>query len=236
MSTQRGPLGAFLALALLCSLFPALTSCASSGRPADRSVEVTGRLTSEFEALGVNASAVGAAVDVLRTSVERQGIINRESVAVGDIDSAFKSFRKAIAGVRSSKKQLASSRVSLQKAMDSYVKSWDKEIASYESEDLKKRSQERRDDALARFARVSEELTAGGQEVDAYISRISDLESALAHDLTPGGINALDDELQKAGADGKRLGDVASKIAAKLREYAGTLQASTPATPITPQP
>lgn len=236
MSTQRSSIRALLALALLGSLLPALNSCASSGKPADRSVEVTGRLTSEFESLGVNANSVSAAIDVLRASVERQGIINRESVAVGDIDSAFKSFRKAVEGVRASKKQLSSSRASLQKSMDSYLATWDKDIASYESEDLKKRSQERRDDSLARFTRISEELTEGGQKVDAYIARLGELESALMNELTPGGVNALDDELKKAGEDSKQLGDVATKIAAKLREYAGTLQASTPATPNTPQP
>ncbi len=234
MTTQRGSLSTFLALALLCTLLPALNSCASSGKPADRSVEVSGRLTSEFEALGVNANAVSAAVDVLRGSVERQGIINRENVAVGDIDSAFKSFRKAVEGVRSSKKQLSSSRGSLESSVDSYHASWDDDIASYESADLRKRSQERRDDSLARFTRISEELTEVGQRVDAYIARIGDLESALMNELTPGGVNALDDELMKAGEDSKQLGADATQSAAKLREYVGSLRASTPATPNTP--
>jgi exonuclease VII small subunit len=234
MSTQTSSLKTFLVLALLATLTPAFTACASSGKPVDRSVKVTGKLTNDFDTLATNANAVTTAVDALRDSVETQGIINREKVAVGDIEAAFKGFRKAVEGVRTSKKQLASNRSSLKSAMDSYIASWDKEIATYESEDLKKRSQERRDDALARFTRVTEELEQGGLEVDAYIARLGQLDSALVHDLTPGGVSALDDELKKAGSDGEKLGEVATKIADRLREYAGTLQASAPPAPTTP--
>lgn len=236
MSTQTSFPRAFLVLTLLATLAPVFTACASSGKPVDRSVQVTGKLTGEFEALATNANAVTTASDALRNSVESKGIINREKVAVGDIESAFKRFRKAVDGVRSSKKQLASNRSSLKSAMDSYIASWDKDIATYASEDLKKRAQERRDDTLARFARVTEELETGGAEVDAYIARLGDLDSALVHDLTPGGVSALDDELKKAGEDGKKLGEVATKIAEKLREYVGTLQASTPPATSAPQP
>jgi hypothetical protein len=234
MSTPSISLGKILVLAVLAATTSTFTGCASSGKPAEQSVKVTGKLSGDFEALATNANAVSDSVDALRGSVETKGIINREKVAVGDIEGAFKGFRKAVEGVRTSKKQVASNRTSLQSAMDSYIAGWDKEIATYESEDLKQRSQERRDDALARFAKVKEELEKGGQEVDAYITRLTDLESAISHDMTAVGVSALDDELDKAGSDGEKLAEAATKIAESLREYAGTLQASAPPAPSTP--
>jgi hypothetical protein len=226
MRTQSVPRSSSLALALLATMVAAFTSCASSGTPSQRTVTVSERLTGEFEALGANANAVSAAVDKLRDSVETTGIINREKVAVGDIEGSFKEFRKAVDGVRSSKRQLESSRKSLQSAMDQYLATWDKDIASYESEDLKRRSQERRDDGQARFVRVTAELEKGGQEVNAYIGRLTELQSALANDLTPAGVGNLDDMLEQAGADGKKLGEVAMALADKVREYVGTLKAT----------
>jgi len=236
MRPQSLPLSTPLLLALLAAFVPAFSSCASKGTPAQRTVSVSERLTTEFEALAANANAVSAAADKLRDSVETQGIINREKVAVGDVEGAYKEFRAALGDVRASKKQLASSRKSLQSAMDSYIATWDKDIASYESEDLKKRSQERRDDGLARFTRIGEELTKGGQEVDAYIARLTELESALANDLTPAGVGSLDGLLESAGADGKKLAEVATKVADKVREYVGTLKATGAEVPSAPAP
>src|SRR5688572_3148102 len=114
-----------LVLALLATLAPTFTSCAStSSAPAERTVTASERLTGEFDMLATNANAVSTAVDKLRASVDTKGIINREVVAVGDVEGSFKEFSKAVAGVRSSKTQLQSSRKSLKSAMDSYLAKW----------------------------------------------------------------------------------------------------------------
>jgi predicted nucleic acid-binding Zn-ribbon protein len=213
-------------LAVFGALVPALSACASDGPPAQRTVNVGERLTNEFDALGANATAVVDAIARLRESFDTTGIINREVVEVGDLNGSFKSFQKAVDGVQSSRKQLASSRASLKSAMDSYLAKWDKDIASYESEDLKQRSQERRDDGLTRFTRITEELGKGGQAVDAYLARLDELESALANDLNAAGVKALDSELKKASSDSEKLAETASDVADKLKTYVGSLKAS----------
>lgn len=218
-------------LSILALVAAGLTACASSGKPVDRTVSHTERLTSAYQNLGASAAGVKAAADALRGSVEAKGIINREKVAVADIDKAFKRYRESVADVRSAQKKVTSSRSSLRKSVEAYFASWDKEIAAFDSDTLRSSAQSRRQDASESYVKLSEALDEGAAKVEAYLSRLSQLDAALVYDLTPAGVSALDDQLAQAGTDGEKTAEVAETLAGKLREYSETLASGKPPVP-----
>lgn len=216
----------FLSLILVTCLAQLGASCASSDeRPSERTTNQTERLTADYVTLAASVEEQVTALGAVRTTVETQGILHREDVAVGDVAGAYKGYNSALGDLRASGRRVATSRESMNRSMETYIKDWDKEIAAFQSDDLKRSAQRRRDSTRSRFEDLSAELDKTTQRFDGYVAHLSEIEKALALDLTPAGVGALDGVLRDAMAAGGPVREDALRMVEVLREYAATLSA-----------
>lgn len=219
---------AALGLSLLFFAPIALTTACSGGggRPAERTIGSTERLVGEVEAVGAALGAVTSALEGLRGTVETQGLLKREKVAVADVEKAYGTLEDALDEVREASKDVAKGREALREAVDRQLAKWDADIKTFQSTDLKKSTQQRRDATQARFNALSAELDGFSQRVDGYVARLAEIETALAHDLTPAGVGALDGVLKDAAGASKPVAEEVLKAAQLVRDYAATLSAN----------
>ncbi|MEZ6014567.1 MAG: hypothetical protein R3F49_05595 [Planctomycetota bacterium] len=220
--------GASLALTLTASFLLLLSGCASDGgkRPANRSLDLTGRLTEQYQALSGSLDGAVQALSTLRGTVERQGIIQRQSVAVGDVEGAFKGLKASLAGLRKATASVESAQAGLGNSFNAYLATWDKEIAGFQSEDLKESAQRRREASDGRFKALTAELSQATPSFERYIGRVAELEKALSLDLTPAGVGALDSVLEDAIDAAKPLREETERLAGLTREFGQTLTAA----------
>jgi hypothetical protein len=202
-----------------------LAACAATGKPVERSANATTALAERYAEAGTALDSVAAGFSALRDTVETQGIINREKVAVGDVAAAFKGLQKEIDVLGAATKRVQSGRESLRRAMDGYLAAWDKELAGFQSEDLKRASEKRRDSTRASFESLVAELTTVDQGVEGYLGRLAEIEKALGHDLTPAGVSALDGVLSDAAKEAAPLRKTVDGAAELVRGFAAKLSA-----------
>ncbi len=224
---QRSTRNTLLLALLLAPTVAFAPSCKSSepARPALKTLDVSSQLVGVYEALTAELGAASTAVERLRGTVESQGIIRREKVAVGDLQAAYDSLGAAIGSLEKSQKSVVGARETLRKTVEKQLQQWDADIAAFESADLRATTQKRRDTAATRFATLSTELDGVATSVQGYLGRLSEVKRALANDLTPEGVGALDTILKDTAGASKPLTDEVGRAVAALREYAGTLSA-----------
>src|SRR5262249_51797739 len=112
-----------------------------------------------------------------------------------------------IAGVRS--KMGANSKEFLAK--------WDEQLATIQNEDIKARSQSRKEEVAQKLQTVKASYTEAEMAFRPFMNDLRDVEKSLSIDLTVGGIAAIKDPAAKAPKDAGPLKDSISKLASDFK-------------------
>ncbi len=93
---------------------------------------------------------------------------------------------------------------SLRKLAQSYFDGWQAEAASISDAELQKRSDERRAKLSAALDEIVESMEKARSDVQVYLGSLKDLRTYLSADLTPAGIESIQDKAQATSesADG----------------------------------
>jgi chromosome segregation ATPase len=212
-----------------------LGACASSGssgeQKAGKTVTNVEKLAAELTTLGTSLGTAQASIDQLQGSVETKGVFDREKVATGDLQAAFKGYGNAVDEVRASAKRVTKANESLKASMTAYVQAWEQDLAAVQSASLREASLERRAEAQERFDEVSAEFGELWQRVEAHVAHLGEIELALGADLTPGGIGAIDDDLESAEEANDDLQEDLTDATKRLAAFAESVRANTPPAP-----
>lgn len=79
-----------------------------------------------------------------------------------------------------------------------YFDGWQKTVSDISNPSLRKKSQKRLDAVKKSYAKVEASLKAGGEEFKPFLSDLRDIQSALALDVTPGGVKAMKSTIKSA--------------------------------------
>jgi outer membrane murein-binding lipoprotein Lpp len=212
-----------------------LGGCASTGssgqQKANKTVTSVEKLAAELTTLGTHLGASTATMDQLQGSVETKGVFSREQVATGDLQAVYKGYGKALADVRSSAKRVTKANESLRASMTAYVQAWEQDLAAVQSASLREASLERRAAAQERFDEVATEFGELWQRVDAHVAHLGEIELALGADLTPAGIDAVEDDPDSAEKTSASLQKDLTAATEKLAAFAESVRASAPPPP-----
>jgi Protein of unknown function (DUF2959) len=79
-----------------------------------------------------------------------------------------------------------------------YFEDWQTTISGIANDSLRKKAQKRMDAVRASYDKVEASLQAAGEKFRPFLSDLSDIQKALATDVTPGGVKAIKSTVRSA--------------------------------------
>jgi hypothetical protein len=118
-----------------------------------------------------------------------------------DLRKQFEKFNNAVDELGVSEKDIASKAGEMKSQGAEYFAGWDKESAQIQNEDIRSRSETRRNEVASRFDRISQQYDETKAAFRPFMSDLRDVQKFLSTDLTTGGLAAIKDTAAKATRD-----------------------------------
>jgi uncharacterized phage infection (PIP) family protein YhgE len=202
----------FMRRALMFSLLlPLLASAAlfsSCKSEPYESGEATGKTVQQAaDEVDRTAASLDATVKSMNALVEKPAI---------DPKPQFKSFSSELDALETRAKSVRDLATEMDANSKAYFAKWDAQIAAISNEDIRSRSQERRQKVDQAFTKIREQYAKAREDFKPLLADLKDIRTALAADLTPNGIDAVK---KTAGKVASRADDVKKALAELSEEY-----------------
>jgi aminopeptidase N len=109
-----------------------------------------------------------------------------------------------------------------------YFKAWDEQTAQIHNEDIKNRSAERKAEMQKKFTEIKMSYTEASESFKPFLSDLKDIQTALATDLTTGGVKAIKGAADKANKDAVPLKASIEKLAGQFKDLGTAMAAAAP--------
>jgi hypothetical protein len=139
------------------------------------------------------------------------------SNSVPDLRVPFHKFGKDVDELGVSAVDLAKKANQMKIQGADYFAQWDKELAQIQNEDIRSRSEARKNEVASRFNRISEHYDEANSALVPFMSDLRDVQKALSTDLTVGGISAIKDTAAKANHDATAVQESLGKLSEEFR-------------------
>lgn len=146
-----------------------------------------------------------------------------------DLREQFKTFNSSVDKLGSAAKDVSSKAEEMKSQGAAYFKKWDKEMAKMQNEDIRNRSEARKNEVASRFARISQQYDETKTAFLPYMSDLRDMQKFLSTDLTAGGLAAIKDVAAKATKDAVPLKESLAKLSDEFRSLGLSMSPTTPA-------
>jgi hypothetical protein len=144
-----------------------------------------------------------------------------------DLREQFKRFNNAVDGLGVSVKDVAGKAGEMKSQGADYFARWDKEAAQIQNEDIRSRSETRRNEVAAHFNRISEQYDAAKTAFRPFMSDLRDVQKFLSTDLTAGGLAAIKDTAAKATKDAVPVKESLGKLSDEFRSLGLSMSPTT---------
>ena len=180
-------------------------------------------ITNIFSLTVVAVFITGCATDNYKQSADTAAALNRSSATITkgntlidetladlndlvsnpypDLRKQFKRFNDAVNDLDGSAKDIANKAGDMKSQGADYFAGWDKESAQIQNEDIRRRSEIRRNEVVARFNLMSQHYDETTTAFRPLMSDLHDVQRFLSTDLTAGGLVAIKDTASKATRD-----------------------------------
>jgi len=182
-----------------------LTACKTSA--PDRAVQTSTSFSdtrAEVENVKVQIASVFTALNQLIT---QPGV---------DLRPQFKDYVKAVDRLDSVAGKLGKRSEAMQAKGEAYFAEWDTQIAAINDADLKTLSQDRRNQALASYQKVRDNMVKGKEAFQPFMSVLRDIQNYLGTNLTNEGVAAMKSRVDTAKKDAIAVQDAANAVIAEL--------------------
>lgn len=154
------------------------------------------------------------------------GLVNSPDA---DLKPQFNKFTAAVEKLETLSADIGKQAADMQASGADYFRSWDEELAKINNEDIRYRSTSRKNAVAARFERVRVTYVQTKSAFVPFLSDLKDIRTALATDLTPGGIASVKTIANQAGDNVPPLRESLGNLEAEFKALGVALSANTPA-------
>jgi chromosome segregation ATPase len=196
-----------------------LAGCRSSNY--EKGSETGAGLQASADRIGQGQAKIDAAMKSLNDLVN----------SPGDLATQFKAYSAAVNDLDSSSKDVQSKVASMRSKGNEYFKAWDEQTAQIKNEEIKKRSAERKAEMQKKFTEIKTSYTQASEQFKPFLSDLKDIQTALATDLTPGGVSAIKGAADKANKEAVPLKASFEKLAAQFKDLGVAMQSAAPPPP-----
>lgn len=204
------PLIAFAAFTAGCA-----TSSASSNY--DKAAKTSTSLQKTALSVDKGELQIDAALVALSDLVNNPG---------ADIKPQFKKFEAAVEKLDELSKDVRDQAVAMQEKGAAYFQQWDADLATIQSEDIRSRSTDRKNAVAARFDRVRASYAVTRDAFVPFMSRLTDVRTALSTDLTSGGLASVRTVADQAKEDATPLREALRQLSADFKYLGLSLSSS----------
>ena len=146
-----------------------------------------------------------------------------------DLRVQFKTFDTSVNDLGDNAKAVSSEAEDMQAQGTAYFDEWDKELAGIRNEDIRTRSENRKDEATAKFTRMGRQYDATKAAFKPFMSDLRDVQKFLATDLTVDGLAAIKVPANKAAEDAVPLKQSLVDLSTQFADMGVSLAPSAPA-------
>jgi hypothetical protein len=170
-------------------------------------------------------SSTATAVSLVSTNVN--GVLgslnNLTFKSAGDLRNQYDALVSASKDLDSSIANLDSKVVSLRATAADYLNNWTNQMAAIQSEELRKRSSERKDEVSGKISDVETSYQGVTNSLAPFTSDVKDIQTYLGTDLTPTGLNTIKDIVSKTKVDAVPLRDSIKKLQGSFDSLSASL-------------
>lgn len=193
-----------LATFLLAALLGA--GCASSGH------EKGNQTAAHIQTAANHIAALPNEID--KTLMALGKLVNQPAA---DLRPQYKEFVYDLTVMEDSGKEIVDARMALGQQGKAYFAEWDAQLAQMQNEDIRARSQSRKNEVAQQLQAVKKSYAEAEVVYRPFISGLKDVQKYLSVDLTPGGLVAIKDTVTRAVADAGPLKTSLAKLADDFR-------------------
>jgi hypothetical protein len=129
-----------------------------------------------------------------------------------DLRKQFDAFNSSVNDLGSTAQEVSDKADEMKAQGAAYFTKWDEETAKMQNEDIRHRSQERKQEVAANFARISQQYDDTKTAFKPFMSDLRDVQNFLNTDLTAGGLAAIKDVAAKSASDAIPLKESIGKL------------------------
>lgn len=205
---------------LILLALPLGSACQSSGhQQSDTTAMEMDDLRKAALSLKENVSACAAS---LAAVVEKRDV---------EPKAPFAQYKNDVETVVDGLSRAESSLKTMRSQGQTYFAEWEKQSATIKDPDLKKAAEERR----ARLAKAVDEVSAAMNdaraEITPFVASIKDVQTYLSNDLTPSGIESVEDKSKQITKNAKSIGDKLDDVVEALEKGAPEFRTAKPPPP-----
>ena len=177
-------------LFILATTIGLATGCASTGN--DKSASTTKSLAKSSHLIDKGTVLIDQTLAKLNDLVSNPN---------PDLRKQFDAFNSSVNDLGSTARDVSSKADEMKAQGAAYFTKWDEETARMKNEDIRHRSQARKQEVAASFARISQQYDDTKTAFQPFMSDLRDVQNYLNTDLTAGGLAAIKDVAAKSASD-----------------------------------
>jgi hypothetical protein len=143
--------------------------------------------------------------------------------AGSDPRSAFNEYSENVEDIKDAAKKVSKTTNAMKDAGKDYYKTWQKQLSGMNNEQLKAISAARQAESQATYEKVVGAYNGVREAYKPFIKDLTDIQTYLSNDLTPGGINAIKSVADRAETDAAVLNDSLSALQANFSSMAAAI-------------
>jgi predicted nucleic acid-binding Zn-ribbon protein len=217
-STRWNPVGRRFGWTFVAVLAIAAGGCGSSGgKKSDSSAKAISSITNTRNDL----TKAKAEVTQANASLDKLS-------AGGDVQKSFSQFTKEANDVKSAGERARTRAKDMQDRGRAYIAAWEQEMSQVSSPELRASAEARRAKVRESFGGIRDAAHATREAYEPYMKGLTELQTALAADLTPAGVTAAAPAIQKTKAAGDTLNQRLDALIAELDKVGAGMGAMAP--------
>ena len=146
-----------------------------------------------------------------------------------DITPQFQKYSAAVSNLESLANEVTSREAAMRQQGAAYFQKWDEELAKIQNDDIQTRSLDRKNEVAARFAKVRVSYAQTTANFAPFMSDLKDIRTALATDLTAGGLASVKGLASKANDKVLPLRESLISLSTDFKNLGVSLSTATPA-------
>lgn len=212
---------AFLAVnLLLAALTAALVGCKSAGYESGNKTAAS--IQKAADQIGALPGQINTTLASLSDLVEKPQ---------PDLRPQFKQFSSNLSRVESTARDIGNARKAMAERGDAFFAKWDEQLAQIKNEDIKARSQSRKEEVQQKLMAIKGSYAEAETAFKPFIEDLKDTQKYLSTDLTPAGVEAIKDTVAKAKKDAEPLNKSIAKLADDFKALGVSMSSVAPQQP-----
>jgi DUF2959 family protein len=207
-----------IALGFATALWFGAAGCASSPySEGDKTAE-------RIQAAAARIDALSSKIDLTLASLS--DLVDKPQA---DLRPPFKAYSANVKELQSIAQHIADSRLAMGQEGKEFFAEWDKQVAQIQNEDIKARSESRKQEVSKKLMALKERYAEAEIAFRPFLSNLRDVEKFLSIDLTPGGIASVRGPADQAKKHGEELKPTIIKLAEAFKELGLSMSSVSPA-------